>query len=70
MTVPPSIGGMFVAIDWPNMWLSGSRFRKRIGENGRAYSRYFSTSRSTGTMLASTLRCVITTPLARRSRPT
>ena len=22
---------MNVAIDWPNMWLSGSRFRKRIG---------------------------------------
>jgi hypothetical protein len=35
-TVPASIGGMKVAIDWPNMWLSGSRFRKRIGENGRA----------------------------------
>ena len=31
-TVPGSIGGMNVAIDWPNMWLSGSRFRKRIGQ--------------------------------------
>ena len=25
---------MKVAIAWPNMWLSGSRFRKRIGRNG------------------------------------
>ncbi len=31
MTVPRTIGGMLVAIDWPNMWLSGSRFRKRSG---------------------------------------
>ena len=54
--VPPSIGGMNVAIDCPNMWLSGSRFRKRMGENGRAYARYFDTSRSTGTMFASRLR--------------
>ncbi len=30
-TVPSISGGMFVAIDCPNMWLSGSRFRKRIG---------------------------------------
>ena len=30
-TVPDSIGGTNVAIDWPNMWLSGSRFRNRIG---------------------------------------
>ena len=33
-TVPPSIGGTNVAIACPNMWLSGSRLRKRIGENG------------------------------------
>ena len=26
-----TIGGMLVAIDCPNMWLSGSRFRKRSG---------------------------------------
>jgi len=25
------MGGMNVAIAWPNMWLSGSRFRKRSG---------------------------------------
>jgi hypothetical protein len=31
MTVPRTIGGMLVAIDWPNMWLSGSRFRNRSG---------------------------------------
>ena len=35
-TTPGSIGGMNVAIAWPNMWLSGSRFRKRSGKNGRA----------------------------------
>ena len=35
-TSPDSIGGTNVAIAWPNMWLSGSRFRKRIGMNGRA----------------------------------
>ena len=67
--VPPSIGGMNVAIDWPNMWLSGSRFRKRMGENGRAYMRYFDTSRSTGTMFASRLRWVITTPLGSAVAP-
>src|SRR5439155_717754 len=37
MTTPPSIGGTNVAIDCPNMWLSGRRFRKRIGENGLAH---------------------------------
>ena len=31
ITVPRTIGGTLVAIDWPNMWLSGSRFTKRIG---------------------------------------
>ena len=31
MTVPRTMGGMLVAIDWPNMWLSGSRFRNRSG---------------------------------------
>ena len=35
-TTPGSIGGMNVAIAWPNMWLSGSRFRNRSGKNGRA----------------------------------
>ena len=30
-TTPGSMGGMKVAMAWPNMWLSGSRFRKRIG---------------------------------------
>ena len=43
-TVPSTIGGMLVAIDWPNMWLSGSRFRKRSGRNGQAYFLYLSTS--------------------------
>ena len=60
---------MKVAIDWPNMWLSGSRFRNRIGENGRAYLRYFRISRSTGTMLASMLRWVMTTPLGSAVAP-
>ncbi len=34
-TVPGSSGGMNVAIAWPNMWLSGNRFRNRSGKNGR-----------------------------------
>ena len=68
-TTPGSIGGMNVAIAWPNMWLSGSRFRNRIGKNGRAHFRYFSTSRSTGTMLASTLRWVMTTPFGSAVAP-
>ena len=41
-TTPGSIGGMKVAIAWPNMWLSGSRFRNRSGKNGRPHFRYFS----------------------------
>ena len=36
ITSPDSIGGTNVAIACPNMWLSGSRFRKRSGMNGRA----------------------------------
>src|SRR5512138_2592890 len=40
ITVPYTIGGTLVAIDWPNMWLSGSRLRNRRGWNGRAYLRY------------------------------
>ena len=31
ITVPRTIGGILVAIDCPNMWLSGRRFRKRSG---------------------------------------
>jgi hypothetical protein len=51
-TTPGSIGGTNVAIACPNIWLSGSRLRKRMGKNGRAYFLYFATSRSIGTMLA------------------
>ena len=61
-TVPGSIGGMKVAIDWPNMWLRGSRLRKRSGKNGLPHFRYFSTSCSIGTMFARMLRCVMSTP--------
>ena len=68
-TTPPSIGGTKVAMAWPNMWLSGRRLRNRIGENGRLHLRYFSTSRSTGTMLARTLRWVMTTPLGSAVAP-
>ncbi len=32
---------MNAAIDCPNIWLSGSRFRNRIGLNGPMYRRYF-----------------------------
>jgi hypothetical protein len=35
VTSPASIGGTKVAIACPNMWLSGNRFRKRMGANGR-----------------------------------
>ena len=68
-TTPFSIGGTNVAIACPNMWLSGSRLRNRIGANGRLHLRYFSTSRSTGTMFARTLRCVMTTPLGSAVAP-
>ena len=61
-------GGTNVAIAWPNMWLSGSRFRKRIGWNGRAY-RYFAISRSIGTMLARMFRWVSTTPFGSEVAP-
>ena len=60
---------MNVAIDWPNMWLNGNRLRNRMGENGRAYFRYFTISRSTGTMLARTFRCVMTTPFGSAVAP-
>ena len=60
---------MNVAIAWPNMWLSGSRFRNRNGKNGLPYFRYFRTSRSTGTMFASTLRWVMTTPFGSAVAP-
>ena len=68
-TTPGSIGGIKVAMAWPNMWLSGSRFRKRMGKNGLPYFRYLSTSPSTGTMLARMLRCVMTTPLGSAVAP-
>ena len=60
---------MNVAIACPNMWLSGRRLRNRIGANGVAHFRYFSTSRSTGTMLASTFRWVMTTPFGSAVAP-
>ena len=68
-TTPGSIGGMKVAIAWPNMWLSGRRFRKRIGANGRLHFRCFRISRSTGTMFARMLRWVMTTPLGSAVAP-
>ena len=69
ITVPGSIGGMNVAIAWPNMWLSGSRLRNRSGKNGRPHLRYLSTSRSTGMMFARTLRWVMTTPFGSAVAP-
>ena len=36
------IAGIKAAIDCPNIWLSGSRFKKRIGLKGPMYFRYFS----------------------------
>ena len=68
-TTPGSIGGMKVAIAWPNMWLSGSRFRNRNGKKGLPHFRYFRISRSTGTMFARMLRWVMTTPLGSAVAP-
>ena len=60
---------MNVAIACPNMWLSGSRFRKRIGRNGRAYFLYFCISRSTGITLARIFLCWIITPFGSAVAP-
>ena len=69
-TTPVSIGGTKVAIAWPNMWLSGSRLRNRIGQNGFALLPVLRAPRaSTGTMFASTLRWVITTPFGSAVAP-
>src|SRR5438034_11807809 len=69
ITVPGSIGGMKVAMAWPNMWLRGRRFRNLNGKNGVPHFLYFRISRSTGTMFARTLRCVMTTPLGSAVAP-
>src|SRR4029453_11537781 len=69
MTVPPRTGGTKVAIDWPNMCESGSRFRNRIGENGLAYFRYFRFSTSPGTVFVSTVAWGMTTPLGASGGP-
>ena len=45
------------------MWLSGSRFRNRIGTKGPIYLRYFSIPSSIGLRFASMLRWVMVTPL-------
>ena len=66
---PASIGGTKVAVACPNRWLSGSRFRNRSGKKGRPYRTYFRTSRSTGTMFASRLACVISTPFGSAVAP-
>ena len=68
-TIPGSIGGMNVAIACPNMWLSGRRLRNRSGKNGRPHFRYLATSRSIGTMFASTFRCVTMTPFGSAVAP-
>ena len=68
-TVPSTSGGMLVAMDCPNRWLSGSRFRKRSGRNGRAYGLYFATSVATGTRLASRFLWRTTTPLGSAVAP-
>ena len=69
ITSPASMGGMKVAIAWPKRWLRGRRFKKRIGRKGRAYFRYFKSSRSTGTMLARIFRCAIITPFGSAVAP-
>ena len=69
ITVPGSIGGMKVAMAWPNMWLRGRRFRNLNGKNGLPHFRCLRISRSTGTMFASTFRCVMTTPFGSAVAP-
>src|SRR5437763_1815114 len=69
ITVPGSIGGMNVAMAWPNMWLRGRRFRNLNGKKGLPHFLYFRISRSTGTMFARTLRCVMTTPFGSAVAP-
>jgi hypothetical protein len=51
------------------MWLSGSRLRKRIGENGLAYFLYLLISRSTGMMFARMFLWVRTTPFGSAVAP-
>src|SRR3954469_17266558 len=66
---PGSIGGMKVAIACPNIWLRGSRLRKRIGLKGAVYFLYLAISRSIGTMFARMLRWVMRTPLGSAVAP-
>src|SRR5260370_40694676 len=56
-TTPGSIGGVKVAMAWPNMWLSGRRFGDLNGKKGGAHFRYFTISRSIGANFATTVRC-------------
>src|SRR5262245_48044205 len=63
------MGGTNVAIAWPNIWLSGSRFRNLSGRNGSVYFLYFAISRSIGTMLARMFLCVRTTPFGSAVAP-
>ncbi len=62
-TSPAMIGGMNAAIVCPNIWLSGSRFRKRMGAKGPMYLRYFEIPSSMGLRLARMLPWVMMTPL-------
>src|SRR5580700_5528916 len=55
--------GMNAAMVCPNRWLSGSRFKKRIGAKGPMYLRYFEIPSSMGLRFARMLRCVMMTPL-------
>src|SRR5260221_9023644 len=51
------------------MWLSGRRFRNRMGRNGRVYFLYLAISRSIGTMFARMFLCVRTTPFGSAVAP-
>ena len=51
-TVPPSSGGRNIPRNCPKTWLSGSRFKNRIGCTSRSYFRYFLISVSIGSQIA------------------
>ncbi len=62
---PPRRTGMNRPRAWPNMWLSGRRFRMRTGWKGRRYGVYPAISLAMGPRSAQMFLCLCTTPLGR-----
>ena len=61
-TSAASSAGHHSPMNWPKTWLSGSECRKRSGWKIRSTRAYFAISRSIGSSVTSTLRCVCTMP--------